>query len=360
MLDKGGLGSLTRIKNAESRSISPENPTGARGAGGMATEGNGAHFARYLGQGWKVSPSVTIPAGERHELAHIDAAGVITHIWMTCFPKTWRDLILRMYWDGEEQPSVEVPVGDFFAHGWGEPSILTSLPVTVGSSGGFNSYWPMPFAQGARIEIENRFHEDALLYFQIDYSLEDVPDDAARFHAQFRRSNPVALGDVHTILDDVRGQGHYVGTYIAWQTNSCDWWGEGEVKFYLDSDDEWPTICGTGTEDYVGGAFNFDLAGNYTTFSGPFSGMHQVIRPDGKYNSQQRFGMYRWHIPDPIRFSSELRVTVQALGVRDDNRFLQLRDDVSTTAFWYQREPHATFPDLVSDDERYISHKIIW
>lgn len=352
---------MARLSDAVSRSISPENFKGEKGKGGMATEGNGKHFARYLGQGWKVSPSITVPSGQSFTIADIEGPGVINHIWMTCFPKTWRDLILRMYWDDELEASVEVPVGDFFCNGWCEPSEVNSMPITVAPSGGFNCYWPMPFRRRAKLVIENRFHEDALLYYQIDYGLQDVASDMAYLHAQFRRSNPVHYMQPHVILDGVKGRGHYIGTYLAWQSNSCDWWGEGEVKFYLDGDEEFPTICGTGTEDYVGGAFNFEMPkGTYRTYSTPFLGMHQLIQPDGLYRSQQRFGMYRWHIPDPIHFTSDLRVTVQALGVRDDNRFLPLRDDVATTAFWYQMEPHHPFPQLADDDLRYVSHKIEW
>lgn len=356
-----GFENIARLSKARSRSISAENFTGEKGCGGMATEGNGKHFSRFLGQGWKVSPSITIPKGESFTLAEIEGPGIVTHIWFTCFPKTWRDLIFRIYWDDETEPSVEVPIGDFFCNGWCEQSTLYSIPMTVAPAGGFNSYWPMPFRKKAKIVMENRFFEDALLYYQIDYSLDDQPEDAAYFHAQFRRSNPVKFKEVHTILDGVYGRGHYVGTYLAWQSNSCDWWGEGEVKFYLDGDGDFPTICGTGTEDYVGGAFNFEMPkGSYHPYSAPFLGMHQVITPDGLYRSQQRFGMYRWHLPDPIRFQEDLTVTIQALGVRDNNRFLPLSDDVASTAYWYQTEPHKNFPQLPDDDTRYVSHKIDW
>jgi hypothetical protein len=354
-----GFESIARLSQAESRSISAENFKGEKGRGGMATEGSGKYFARFLGQGWKISPSITIPKDDGFTLTEIEGPGTITHIWFTCFPKTWRDLIFKIYWDEEAEPSVEVPIGDFFCNGWCEQSTLYSIPVTVAPSGGFNSYWPMPFRKKAKIIMENRFFEDTLLYYQIDYYLDDVPEDVAYFHAQFRLSNPVKYKEVHTILDNVSGRGHYVGTYLAWQSNSCDWWGEGQVKFYLDGDDKFPTICGTGTEDYVGGAFNFEMpAGSYHSYSAPFVGMHQIITPDGLYRSQQRFGMYRWHIPDPIRFQSDLRVTIQALGVRDNNRFLPLRDNVASTAFWYQTEPHNKFQELPDDDARYVSHKI--
>jgi hypothetical protein len=142
-----------------------------------------------------------------------------------------------------------------------------------------------------------------------------------------------------------------VGTYIAWGVNNSGWWGEGEIKFYLDGDQDFPTICGTGTEDYFGGAWNFEHPlGQYGAFSAPYSGMPQVIRPDGLYRSQQRFGLYRWHIMDPVRFQQDLRVTIQALGWRSalegKGRYLPEQDDIASTAFWYQAEPHAPFPAL--------------
>jgi hypothetical protein len=176
----------------------------------------------------------------------------------------------------------------------------------------------MPFRQHARITVENLTPEPlGGLYYQITYSLTEIPPDRAYFHAQWRRSNPLAYMDVHTLLDGVTGQGHYVGTYLAWGVNNTGWWGEGEIKFYLDGDGQFPTICGTGTEDYFGGAWNFEHPkGEYGTYSTPYLGLPQVIRPDGLYRSQQRFGMYRWHVQDPIRFRDDLRVTIQALGWR--------------------------------------------
>jgi len=346
-----GLGNIFRLSDAKTRSISAENFTGEKGKGGMATEGTGANAARDLGQGWKVSPSVEIQAGSVFTLADIAGPGAIQHIWLTCFPNTWRHLILRMYWDGEEQPSVEVPIGDFFCNGWCERSNVSSLPIAVNPAGGMNSYWVMPFRKHAKLTVENRMPENVVLYYQIDYTLTAVPDDAAYFHAQWRRSNPVKYKDVHTILDGVKGKGHYVGTYLAWQVNNNGWWGEGEIKFYLDGDREFPTICGTGTEDYFGGAWNFEHPrGEYGMYSTPFLGLHQIIKPDGLYRSQQRFGMYRWHIMDPIRFDEDLRVTIQALGWRSGGRYLPLQDDIASVAYWYQAEPHAPYPALPDND----------
>lgn len=247
---------------------------------------------------------------------------------------------------------MEVPFGDFFCNGWCERTNVNSLPVAVNPAGGMNSYWVMPFRKSAKITVENRANEEVVLYYQIDYTLTDVPEDAAYFHAKWNRSNPVKYKDVHTILDGVKGKGHYVGTYLAWQVNNSGWWGEGEVKFYMDGDKEFPTICGTGTEDYFGGAWNFEQPkGEYCEFSTAYLGLPQVLKPDGLYRSQTRFGMYRWHVMDPIRFEEDLRVTVQALGWRSGGRYLPLQDDIASVAFWYQSEPHVAYPKLPGKDE---------
>ncbi len=346
------LGNLSRLSNAETRSISPENFTGARGQGGMATEGTGSGPARELGQGWKISPSIHLEPRQTITLAEIEGPGAIQHIWLTVAPQWWRKLVIRFYWDGEETPSVEVPLGDFFCNGWGVRANVSSLAVAVNPAGGFNCYWEMPFRHSVRTTIENITPEDALNFFyQITYTLTDVPEDAAYFHAQWRRSNPLPYKEVHTLLDGVQGQGHYVGTYIAWGVNNNNWWGEGEIKFYMDGDRDFPTICGTGTEDYFGGAWDFEQPkGQYNVFCSPYSGLPQVIKPDGLYQAQQRFGMYRWHIMDPIRFRRDLCVTIQALGWRSEGRYLPLQDDIASTAFWYQAEPHAPFPALPDRD----------
>jgi hypothetical protein len=344
------LGNLFRISDAETRSISPENFTGEKGKGGMATEGTGKLAARNLGQGWKVSPSVRIAPGQTFTLGEINGSGAIQHIWMTPTGR-WRLSILRIYWDDETEPSVECPVGDFFGMGWGEYAQLSSLAVTVNPGSAFNSYWVMPFRKKARIIMENLDSREMTLYYQIDYTLTKVPEDAAYFHAQFRRVNPLPFKQVYTLVDGLKGQGQYVGTYLAWGVNNNGWWGEGEIKFFIDGDKDFPTICGTGTEDYFCGSYNFEnrKTRQYQEFTTPYAGLHQVIRPDGLYQSQQRFGMYRWHIVDPIRFKKDLRVTIQALGWRSGSQpgeYLPLQDDIASVVYWYQTEPHAKFPAL--------------
>ena len=346
------LGNLSRLSSARTRSISPENFTGEKGRGGMATDGTGAHCAKDLGQGWKTSPSIRVAPGECRTLAAIDGPGAVQHIWMTPAGH-WRYAILRIYWDGQDAPSVECPVGDFFACGWGKYAQLSSLAVCVNPGSAFNCYWEMPFRKGCKITLTNIADEEMTLYYQIDYALTDVPDDAAYFHAQFRRVNPLPYKEVYPILDGVQGAGQYVGTYLAWGVNNSGWWGEGEIKFYLDGDTEFPTICGTGTEDYFCGSYNFDVGkenGGYREFTTPYSGLPQVIRPDGLYSSQTRFGMYRWHLPDPIRFERDLRVTIQALGWRSGRRYLPLQDDIASVAYWYQALPTAPFPALPDRD----------
>jgi hypothetical protein len=345
------LGNAALLSNAETRSISAENPTGAKAAGGMATAGTGAEAARELGRGWKISPCIDLAGNSKTTLADIAGPGAIQRIWITVDPKVWRRIVLRCYWDDEATPSVEVPLGDFFCNGWGVRCNVNSLPIAVNPAGGFNSYWEMPFRGRARITVENTVPDPVEgFFYQIDYTLTEVPEDRGYLHAQWRRNNPLPYMDVHTILDGVQGWGQYVGTYMAWQSNSNGWWGEGEIKFYIDGDGEWPTICGTGTEDYFGGAWGFHMDGQYGLFSTPFLGMPQVIKPDGSINSQQRFGLYRWHIMDPVRFRQDLRVTMQALGWRSSlngkGRFLPLQDDIASTAYWYQTEPHAPFPAL--------------
>ncbi len=347
-----GLGNIFRTSDAKSFSISPENFSGEKGKGGMATEGVASSAARDLGRGWKVNPFVVIEPGKTFTLGEISGPGSIQHIWMTP-TGTWRFSILRMYWDDETEPSVEAPVGDFFAMGWGKYAPITSLAICVNPGSAFNSYWPMPFRRKARITMENIDTRSMRLYYQIDYTRTQIPADAAYFHAQFRRVNPLPYKDVYTIVDKIKGKGQYVGTYMAWGVKSNGWWGEGEIKFYLDGDKDFPTINGTGTEDYFCGSYNFENQEKkqYEPFTTPYSGLIQVIKPDGLYQSQQRFGLYRWHIPDPVRFDSDLRVTIHALGWRSNGRYLPLTDDISSVAYWYQMEPHAPFPKLPSKDE---------
>jgi hypothetical protein len=353
------MGNIYRMSDAKTRSISPENFNGEKGKGGMATTGTGTGPSRELGQKWKVSPSVVIKKKTIYTIAEIDGPGAIQHIWMTP-TGNWRYSILRFYWDDETTPSVEVPVGDFFCMGWGRFAPVTSLAVVVNPGSGLNCYWPMPFHKKCRITMENIDNKDMVLYYQVDYTLTDVPKDAGYFHAQFRRVNPLPFKKDYVLVDSIKGKGQYVGTYLAYGSNKNGWWGEGEIKFFMDGDTEFPTINGTGTEDYFNGAYDFDTqkkdkegveTSAYTEFSGPYTGLPQVIRGDGHYDIAQRFGLYRWHIMDPIRFDKDLKVTIQDLGWHNDGRYMPLQDDIASVVFWYQGEPHAPFPKLPTKDE---------
>ncbi len=356
------MGNIYRLSDARTRSISPENFTGEKGKAGMADPAdkdkpnmaNASNAARDLGQGWKINPFIRIRPGETFTLAEIEGPGIIQHIWMTP-AGNWRFSILRIYWDDETEPSVECPVGDFFGMGWGVYAHLSSLAVCVNPGSAFNCYWPMPFRKKCRITMQNIGDSDPLtLYYQIDYALTDVPADAGYFHAQFRRQNPDIASD-YTIIDGVKGKGQYVGVYLAVGVNNNGWWGEGEIKFFIDGDSKFPTICGTGTEDYFCGSYDFDTSSrnpagteesNYTEFCSPYSGLHQVVRGDGHYDVMQRFGLYRWHIMDPIRFEKDLKVTIQDLGWHHGGRYLPQKSDMASVCFWYQTEPHAKFPVL--------------
>ena len=345
---KMGLGNLPCLSSARTLSVSPENFTGEKGKGGMATEGTGARAARELGQKWKVSPSVVIKAGQTFVMGDIKGSGAIQHIWMTPTGNN-RFNILRFYWDGEQTPSIECPAGDFFACGLGQYKKFSSLAVCVNPGSGFNCYWLMPFRKGFKITMTNIDEKDMVLYYQIDYTLTEIPEDMGYLHAQFRRVNPLPYKQDYTILEGVRGQGQYVGTYMTWGSNSPGWWGEGEIKFFMDGDTEFPTICGTGTEDYFCGSYCFHKPGTeeYQEFDTAYTGMPQVIMSE----KQPRFSLYRWHIMDPIRFEKDLKVTIQALGWQSEGRYLPLQDDLSSVAFWYQTEPHAAFPKLPDKEQ---------
>lgn len=358
-----GLGNIMKLSHARTRSLSAENIYGEKGRAAMAEvsgtpqpevaklgqpwQENAA--ARELGRGWKVRPYLTLPKATTTKIMDIDGPGVIQHIWITVHEKHSRDLILRAYWDGSDKPSMEAPIGDFFCNGWKNRVTVLALPINTNPSGGFNCFFPMPFRRHATLTIENRGHEEvAGFYYAVNYALTEIDEDDAYFHAQFRRSNPLAYKQDHVILDGVKGSGHFVGTYMAWRQNSKGWWGEGEFKVFLDGDREFPTICGTGTEDYFGGAWGF-----LHNFTAPFLGYPEG--PAGpEYQVGGRHGLYRFHIMDPIRFERDIRVTIQALGWQSEGRYLPLQDDISSVAYWYQTHPAAPFPPLPSRDEMEI------
>ncbi|RBM24317.1 glycoside hydrolase family 172 protein [Streptomyces sp. PT12] len=346
-----------------SRSITAENPQGAKGAGGRA--------ASELGPGRKGRPCLTLPAGETTVLADIPGAGVITHVWITCAAHTdavgfvLRDLVLRAYWDGAEAPAVEVPLGDFFCNGNGARALVTSQPVVVAPTAGMNAYWQMPFAEGARITVTSEHPVDLTgFFFQIDYvTVPQLPADTPRFHAQWRRTPTTERGVDHVLLDGVRGSGAYVGTFLSIVALERYWWGEGEVKFYLDGDTDHPTICGTGTEDYAGGAWAFqdrlstEVEPRVLTFSAPYFGYPQYETRDASRGAPYatatapHHGLYRWHLPDPVYFTEDIRVTLQQIGQVGTGLF-ERSDDVASVAYWYQRGGSVTPPPLPGREGR--------
>ncbi len=359
------MGNLYRLSNAEARSISPENFTGEKGKGGMATldEGSAAHAARELGQGWKVNPYINIKPGGTFVLADIDGEGAIQHIWMTP-AGDYRGNIIRIYWDGEKEPSVEVPVGDFFASGWGsgyEPRI-TSLAVCVNPKSGLNSYWQMPFRKKCKITMENIDQKGLRLYYQIDYTLTDVPDDAAYFHARFNHVDKLPAGEDFTILDNVEGAGQFVGMYLARGAFNSGWFGEGEVKFFIDGDGGFPTICGTGEEDYFCGSYGYaekngdDGFEAYEPFSSPYTGFHYFRNLGKRPKYRTMIGQYRWHIVDPVRFKKDIKITIQSLGWKSEGRYKLLEDELSSVAYWYQSEPHKAVPAVQAYEELKIEN----
>lgn len=341
------LNDLTRGKNIRSFSVSPENLTGEKSGGAKASVGTASDAARELGKGWKVNPYVWVKSGEKLVLADICGQGAIKHIWLTDSADAGRLLILRIYFDGHKNPAVEAPVSDFFCNAeYKEYRQLSSIAMCVNPKRGLNCYFEMPYFKGFKIEIENIGVRDYVVYYQIDCEEKEIPEDSLYFHAQFRRTNPLPYMQPYTILDNIKGNGKYVGTYMYWGVKSNKWWGEGEIKFYIDGDTEYPSICGTGTEDYFCGAYNFDVDGKYVEYTTPYSGMYKLGETDKLYRVQPYFNMYRWHIVDPIYFKKDLKVTIQALGWRSEGRYCPLQDDISSVAYWYSDTLDDIYPEF--------------
>ncbi len=319
-----------------------------------------------LGVGRKGRPSIALRAGGTATLAAIDGPGTIRHIWITvpdrteAGPYVLRDLVLRMYWDNDPTPAVEVPLGDFFCNGFGTRAEVTSIPIVVAPTGGMNCYFPMPFGGNARITLQSE-HEGDLphVFYQVDYTTGDRHEpDLQHFHARWRRSNATtALGQDHTVLEQLTGRGSYVGTYVALTALQRFWWGEGEMKFYLDDDVDYPSLCSTGLEDYAGGAWAFqdelrsDPEPQVRTFSAPYFGYPYRGVADRTGASPfatampPSHGLYRWHLPDPIHFQQRIRVTLQQIGAWGNGLFERC-DDLATTAYWYQTPPGPLLPAL--------------
>ena len=323
---------LPILTNADSRAITMENPTGGRGIGGQAAGGRkGSPARRNLGP------------GEEHVLVDIEGTGVIKHIWLTTRvnPKHMRTMVIRMWWDNEEHPSVEVPLLDFFGQAHGLQRPMDSALTSVAEGRGFNCYFLMPFETGARISITNEGDDNVgALFYQVDYDLlPKLPKNCGRFHAQWRRQNPTVEKQDYVILDNVNRPGVFIGMVLGIRFFEPHWWGEGEVKVYFEGDDQYPTICGTGTEDYFGSAWGI--------------GEFQTQYLGCTLHRSPYVSMYRWHITDPIRFKELRKLTIQQL--KWDRGVKETVQDVCSTAFWYQEEPHTPFPSLIGVEKR-IAH----
>jgi hypothetical protein len=308
-----------------SRSISFENPTGAPGQGGQA--------ASNLGPGRKGAPAKELAPGETVQLADIQGPGTIRHIWVTTSadPVILRGLVLRAWWDHQPHPSIECPLGDFMGLAHGKVSAHQSAVHSLGPSAGMNIWLPMPFTRHARFTLANESGKKLPLFYQIDYTLKDKhPKDVGRLHVLFRRENPTTLKKDFELLPRRTGKGRFIGSVIGIRTLGEHWWGEGEVKVYLDGDREWPTICGTGSEDYVGLSW----------------GIQQVayLYNGCSLNQNGFVTMYRWHLPDPIYWQKECRVTIQQIGWNQG--LFERQDDWSCATFWYEPVPSAPLPPL--------------
>lgn len=332
------LDNLYLLSNAQSRAICAENKNGEKGGACKAEGGN-------LGQGWKCSPAIAIEPGETVVTADIEGPGAIKSMWVggTIDPH----LILRIYWEGSDAPAVECPLNTFFAYKFtsdtnhfnGEFPTLNSMPVVVAPCRGMNCFWQMPFRKHCKITLENTDDRTHWHFYQINYVLTDVPEEIGYFHAQYREQHPVEYKMPYTVIDGICGKGQYVGTALFATLNgrnSC--WVEGEMKFYMDGDTDFPTISYTGIEDYLGGSYAFAVHGRTHTFSAPYHGMYYTEYSNGTQGRQHDSYMgYRWHIVDPIRFEKELRVTVHDLGWNETTTALEPRcDDFSSVAYWYQ------------------------
>jgi hypothetical protein len=290
----------------DSRAVTFENPTGARGAGGTVADGR------------KGAPNQRVRAGEKVVLADLEGPGIVRHIWLTVLPappERLRALLLDVYYDGASEPSISVPLVDFFGIAHGRPVPMDSAVLSVLEGRGFNSYLPMPFRRGLRIELTNASAKSTTLYYQLDYTLQPVADEQGYLHVSWRRENPTTMRRDMVIADELRGPGRFFGCNIGVRViDDGDWYGEGEVKVYRDGDDEHPTICGTGLEDYVGSAWGLGR------FDSLYSGAPLVVTeapgPGGgpTVGNPDFVGFYRWHLLDPIMFERALRVTIQQIG----------------------------------------------
>ena len=317
----------------ESRSITFENPKGEKGRGGMA--------ASKIGVGRKGAALRNINPRQTITLCDINGPGVIRRMWVTMPAKKENLLgfVLRGYWDGQITPSIEAPIGDFFGCSHGIPKAYQSAVHSMTDSAGMSIFLPMPFTKNARFTVTNDSNErNVPFYYAIDYTIKDsLPKDVGRLHVMYRRENPTTLGHDFQILPKRKGMGRFVGCVLGIDNADRQWWGEGEVKVYLDGDEKFPTIVGTGTEDYIGQAWGFHkdafLYGGVSMWE------------------DNLFSLYRWHLKDPIYWKKDIRITLQQIGARDGIGYFNKQEDVSVAAFWYEpipSEPLPTMPDYAA------------
>lgn len=332
----------------QSRSISFENQSGAKGSGGQA--------ASPLGVGRKGSPARLLAPGEEIELANIHGAGTIRHIWATTFPVPafLRGAVLRFYWDGQDHPSIEAPLGDFFGFAHGKAIAYQSAVHSVGPKAGMNIWLPMPFAKSARVTIRNELPQPMPFFYQIDYTQgEKHGNDVGRLHVNFQRQNPTTKIHDFELLPKREGRGRYIGTVIGVRPSDKNWWGEGEMKAYVDGDDAFPTINGSGAEDYVGLSWGLQQA------AFQYHGASWVENDDD--TTTGRISMYRWHMLDPLTWQQDMRISIQQIGHNGDEPgtlqdylgdLYEREDDWSAATFWYESVPSAPLPAMPGLQER--------
>jgi len=309
-----------------SRSISFENLTGAPGEGGKAES--------KLGVGRKGAPSRQIQPGQTVQLCDIQGPGTIRHIWITCAhdPIALRSFVLRVWYDGQEHPSIECPIGDFFGMAHGKITPYASAIHAVGPTAGMNLFLPMPFARNVRITFTNEGTKATPLFYQIDYTVGDRhPKDVGRLHVLFRRENPTTEKKDFELLPLRMQKGRFIGSVIGIRNlHPGQWWGEGEIKVYMDGDKDFPTICGTGSEDYVG------LAWGIQPHPFPYNGCSLF--------DKNFVTMYRWHLPDPLAWRKEARITIQQIAWKGG--LAETSDDWSAATFWYEPLPSVQLPPM--------------
>lgn len=320
----------------ETRSISFENPTGKKGKGGMA--------ASKIGVGRKGAALRNLDPGQTVILCDFEGPAVIRRMWATLPAKKENLLgfVIRAYWDYQETPSIEAPIGNFFGAAHGIAKAYQSAVHSMTDSAGMSIFLPMPFTKHAKITVTNEGTEKFVpFYYQIDLTIrETLPSDVGRLHVLYRRENPTTLGEDFTILPKRTGMGRFAGCVIGINNADQKWWGEGEFKAYLDGDDQFPTLCGTGTEDYIGQAWGFHE--NAFLYGGV------SLRKDWLWT------LYRWHLKDPIYWKKDIRITLQQIGAGDEGGggYYNKQEDVSVASFWYEPIPSQPLPALADYAQR--------